>query len=298
MFLCITTLILYALRFIGFRDMLAEFEALKLNRFISMDHLISLEYWSIITTGLLCSQNLSHLVDILHGNKHVRIFYFMILYAMSPLVICVALTLIFLISFSCCFHFMVGHQNEMYRSLLLAYVETFALPFSSPTPTIKFKFETIPTLIPYWVFTFYGYTFRFLISNMFSVVMVNSYHRARFRLYRHCFQYSLGLYIKERILGHAIIYDMPRKTTMSSQQVDRKIEAEKLAKEERKLAAAESGDIGGPKEKETKKKSDAGGTELAAGAVAGATAAAENLEDGTPEKADEDPPPEPPAKEE
>lgn len=87
---------------------------------------------------------------------------------------------------------------------------------------------------------------------------------------------------------------------MSSQQVDRKIEAEKLAKEERKLAAAESGDIGGPKEKGTKKKSDAGGTELAAaeGAVAGATAAAENVEEGTPEKADEDPPPEPPTKEE
>lgn len=85
---------------------------------------------------------------------------------------------------------------------------------------------------------------------------------------------------------------------MSSQQVDRKIEAEKLAKEARKLAAAESGDVGGPKEKGAKKKSDADGTELAAaaGAVAGATAAAENVEDETPEKADETP--EKPAEEE
>lgn len=218
MCLTVSTLVIYALRFIKCLYRIDTIYQNKLNVFVSMDDILHLEYWSKVTTGLLCSQNLIHIIDVGHTNKHLRIFYFMFVYAMEYIVICIAFTCIFLISFSTAFHFIIGQENVMYHSFLLAYVQTFNLPFAG-TPSINFQYGTIPTLIPYVIFTFYGYTFRFLICQMFSVVLVNSYHRARMRLHKMFFDYSLWEFTKERIFNREIRLDADRQISLTYEQI-------------------------------------------------------------------------------
>lgn len=200
---------MYGYRFVKLKILVESIASEKLNQYFNMEEVIAMEWWSGLTTGLWCSQNMIHLIDVFHFNSHIRIFYYAIMYALHYINICIALAIIFLISFSTAFHFIMGQDNLLFSNFWLAYIEVFAIPFSGH-PTMEFDYGTGPSMIPYMLFTFYGYTYRFLITNMFSIVLVNSYHRARMRIYKQTFKYSIVLYIKERMLNKPIKFDDDR----------------------------------------------------------------------------------------
>lgn len=216
--LTVTTMASYAYRFVLSKVLVEKIHSSPLNQYISMDRLLLFEYFSKITTGLLCWQNLVHLIDLGHATPWIRIFYYMLVYAMEYILICIVLTIIFLISFSTAFHFILGQDNFLFHHFWLSYIQTFAVPFSARA-SIEFEYRSVTTLIPYVIFTFYGYTFRFLICNMFSVVLVNSYHRARLRLGKQCFKYTLRQFFKERVFGGVIPFDKPRIVGLTQSQI-------------------------------------------------------------------------------
>lgn len=209
MTLAFTTIGMYAYRYIKLKILVESLASEKLNAYFNIEEVIQMEWWSCLTTGLWCSQNMIHLIDVFHFNSHIRVFYYTILYAMDYIIICILLTIIFLISFSMAFHFIIGQDNFLFGNFILAYIEVFAIPFTGK-PNMEFTYGTIPSMVPYMLFTFYGYTYRFMITSMFSVIMVNSYHRARIRILHHSFKYSVVLYIRERIFNNAIKYDENR----------------------------------------------------------------------------------------
>lgn len=207
--LATTTCAMYAYRYVKLTYLISEFNRTPNNDYFNMEEIIVVEYWSMITTALWCSQNMIHLIDIGSFNSHIRIFYYTILYAMHYIVICIVLSSIFLISFSTAFHFIIGQENYLFHSFILAYVEVFAIPFNGH-PNLEITYTTWPNLVPYFLFSFYGYTYRFLVNAMFAVVLVNSYHRARIRTYLQVFKYTVFHYIKERVLKGKNKFDMDR----------------------------------------------------------------------------------------
>lgn len=227
--LCCTTLGMYAYRFIRMKQLVEQVGSHRNNQYWNIEDVIALEWWSGLTTGLWCSQNLLHLIDVFHFNSHIRIFYYALLYALDYLNISIALSCLFLVSFSTAFHFIMGQDNNLFNNFWLAYIETFSIPFTGK-PNMEFEYGDIPSMIPYILFTFYGYTYRFLIVNLFNVVLINSYHRARIRIMSLNFKYSLMLYLKERVFGLKIELDADRALPVAVQaKIDEKLLEKEIA---------------------------------------------------------------------
>lgn len=207
--LAFTTVGTYVYRYIRLQVLVEELGRTKRNEYMNMEDVIVVEWWSHLTTGLWCSQNLIRLIDVWNFNPHVRVLYFAVLCAMQYILSCVVLSLIFLMSFSTIFYFIVGQYNFLYHHFALAYLQVFGMPFSGHS-TLEFEYGSWPNMIPYYIWSFYGFTYRFLIVTMFSVVLVNSYHQARRRIQLMCWKYTLWLYIKERYLRKKILYDGAR----------------------------------------------------------------------------------------
>lgn len=209
MICAIATLTMYAYRSIRIKQLLELISRSKFNKFQNFDEVISLEWWSNLTTGIWCSQNLLHLIDVFHFNSHIRIFYYTLLYALEYIHMCICLTILFLVSFSTAFHYIIGQENYLYHQIFLSYIQMFATPFTG-YPTMEFEYTNFLSMIPYCIWTYYGYTFRFMVTTMFCIVLNNSYHRARLRLFNQNFKYSINLYLKERVFNGKIGFDGPR----------------------------------------------------------------------------------------
>lgn len=217
--LAVSTCGLYAYRYVRLTYLISIFIATRNNEYFNMDEVVVIEYWSVVTTALWCSQNMIRLVDIGSFNSHIRVFYYTILYAMDYIVICIVLSSIFLVSFSTTFHFIIGQENHLFHSIWAAYFQVFAIPFAGK-PTMEFQYAEKTSYIPYFIFSFYGYTYRFLIVNMFAVVLVNSYHRGRIRTRLEVFRYTILDYLKERIFRRLNKFDLDRMVLINTRPKD------------------------------------------------------------------------------